>query len=231
MKNTSKLTVKSIENNLTFKELKIEHICKPSLKNSYINISHERIILKTPKVSSQYIEQLLLDKESWIRKQLLKQEQKEIKKVNLEDEILLFGEIYSIDTYEAKELKEYLLKLKITNKENILKAYDKFYKEYAKNYFTPRLEYFSQHMDSKYTELKFRKMKSRWGSCNSKGIITLNSELLKVKKELIDYVIVHELAHLTHMNHSKEFYTLVNRYLPNSKTLEKELRNIQIFIY
>ncbi|MEA2099958.1 MAG: SprT family zinc-dependent metalloprotease [Campylobacterota bacterium] len=213
---------------LIFKELKIEHICKATLKNSYISVSHSKITLKTPKVSKQYIEQLLVDKESWIRKQLFKQEQKEVKKINLEDEVLLFGEIYSIDIDEVYELRKYLLKLKISNRENILKAYDKFYKQYAQNYLTPRLEYFSQLMGLKYTEIKFRKMKSRWGSCSSRGTITLNTQLIKVKKELIDYVIVHELAHLKHMNHSKRFHSLVEEYLSDSYSLRKELKNISV---
>ena len=219
---------KSITKLIFFKELQIEHICKATLKNSYIGIRHSKITLKTPKVSKQYIENLLLDKEPWIRKQLLQLEQREVKKLNLEDEILFFGEVYSIDIPEAESLRINLAKLKINTHENILKCYDRFYKQYAQNYLTPRLEYFSKIMGLEYSELKFRKMKSRWGSCSSRGTVTLNTQLIKVKKELIDYVLVHELAHLVHMNHSIRFHTLVEQYLPDSKNLKKELRFLNI---
>ena len=218
-------------NEIVFKDLRVEHICKATLKNSYISISHAKIILKTPKVSSQYIEKLLTDKESWIRKQLFKLEQRGVTQINLEDEVLLFGDVLSIDVDEAKVLREYLGKLKIENRENILKCYDRFYKQYAQNYLTSRLEYFSQLMGLEHSELKFRKMKSRWGSCSSRGTITLNTELMKVKKELIDYVLVHELAHLKHMNHSKRFHSLVEEYLSDSYTLRKELKNLEQFSF
>jgi len=218
-------------NKILFKDLSVEHICKATLKNSYISVTHAKITLKTPKVSSKYIEQLLIDKEPWIRKQLSKLEQKGVTKINLEDEVLLFGEVFSIDVNEAEVLRGYLQKLKIENRENILKCYDRFYKHHAQLYLTPRLEYFSQIMGLRYSELKFRKMKSRWGSCSSVGTVTLNTELMKVKKELIDYVIVHELAHLKHMNHSKRFHSLVEKYLNNSSILRKELKNIAHFIF
>ena len=218
-------------NKISFKDLEIEHICKSSLKNSYISVTDEKITIKTPKVSSRYIEQLLTDKETWIRKQLFKLKQKVLIKINLEDEVLLFGEVLSIDVDEAKILREYLGKLKIENRENILKCYDRFYKHYAKLYLTPRLDYFSQLMGLRYSKLKFRKMKSRWGSCSSRGTITLNTELMKVKKELIDYVIVHELAHLKHMNHSKRFHSFVEEYLSDSYALRRELKNINIVYF
>ncbi len=221
-------------NEILFKDLRVEHICKTTLKNSYISIvpslenekNYAKIILKSPRVSKNYIKKLLTDKEVWIRKQILKIELQEVKTINLEDEVLLFGEIYSIDVDEAKILRNYLQRLKTVDKNTILNAYNKFYKQYAKDYITPRLEYFAQEMNLSYTEVKFRKMKSRWGSCSSKKSITFNTELMKVKKELIDYVIVHELSHLTHMNHSKEFHSLVDEYIYDSKLKRKELKNI-----
>jgi len=91
-----------------------------------------------------------------------------------------------------------------------------------------RVEYFSQEMQLDFKELKFKKMRSRWGSCSSLGVITLNSELTKVQSELVDYVVVHELAHLVHMNHSRAFHTLVQEYLPDSKALRKELQKVRL---
>ncbi|MCK4737791.1 MAG: DUF45 domain-containing protein, partial [Sulfurimonas sp.] len=86
------------------------------------------ITLKTSKVSNNYIQELLTKKETWIRKQLLHVEQNPPIQINLEDEVLLFGEAYSIDIDEAKELRLYLNKVKVPNKNNILKCYDNFYK-------------------------------------------------------------------------------------------------------
>ena len=217
---------------IIFKDLSVEHICKPRLKNSYISVNHElKVILKTPKVSKCYIENLLLGKEQWIRKQLLKLSQNIPEKINLEDELLLFGEVSSIDIDEAEYLRKKLDKLRKTTKVNILKCYDDFYKHYSSEYLTLRVEYFAHRMDLKFTTVKFRKMRSRWGSCSSTGILTFNTELLKVKKELIDYVVVHELAHLVHMNHSKDFHSLVNSYLPASKELRGELKRVSLFSF
>jgi len=91
-----------------------------------------------------------------------------------------------------------------------------------------RIKHYSIVMNLPYAKLKFRKMKSRWGSCNSRKEITLNKELTRVNKNLIDYVVVHELAHLKHMNHSKEFHSLVDLYLPSSKLYRKELKRIRL---
>ena len=217
-------------NKIVYKDLNIEHICKTNLKHSYITIGKDaKVTLKTPKVSQRYLENLLLDKESWIRKQIFKIEQNPPLKVSIEDEVLLFGDIYSIDVDEAQELREFLEKLKVNSDANILRCYDKFYKLIAQKYLVPRVEYFSKIMNLDFKELKFRKMKSRWGSCSSHRVITLNSELIKVKKELIDYVIVHELAHIKHMNHSKKFHDLVENHLQDSKELRRELKKIRIF--
>lgn len=73
--------------------------------------------------------------------------------------------------------------------------------------------------------LKVRKMKTRWGVCNRKdNIITLNTELIKKKVELIDYVIIHEMAHFYEGNHSKNFWAIVESACPNYKIRRAELR-------
>jgi predicted metal-dependent hydrolase len=72
--------------------------------------------------------------------------------------------------------------------------------------------------------IKIRTMKRRWGSCSSKGRITLNSELIKLDDIFTDYVILHELCHLKHHNHGAEYYKLLSEVFPDWKNVRKELR-------
>ena len=65
------------------------------------------------------------------------------------------------------------------------------------------------------TSLKIRKYRARWGSCNSKGQISLNYWLMICPDWVIDYVLIHELCHLQHLDHSRQFWQLVHSYFPN----------------
>ena len=76
--------------------------------------------------------------------------------------------------------------------------------------------------------LKFRNMKSRWGSCTSKGSIALNRYLLHTPLECIDYVILHELCHLREHNHSPKFYALLDAIMPGHKKIAKQLSNYDL---
>ena len=214
---------------MKFMDYEVDVICNPRLKNSYIRINQDSTItVKTPYKSKSFTMALLNDKSAWILKKLQETASKETIEVNLEDEVLLFGEVYSIDCEEATLLRKKLHRLKSTSPESVQKAYDRFYKESAAIYLTQELKKYAAIMQLEFSALKFRKMRSRWGSCSSKGVITLNSELMKLEKELIRYVIIHELAHLVHMNHSKEFHALVESYLPDSKQIRKRLKAVSI---
>ena len=216
-------------NKFIFENFTVTHKINKKLKNSYISILNENeVLLKTSSISQKAIHELLESKKIWIHKQLTKAQNNKPLVMNLEDEIILFGSIYSIDSIEATSLRNRLERMKISTKKNVLKSYDFFYKEYAQNYITPKVEHFAKIMGYSYKEIKYKKMKSRWGSCSSTKTLTFNTELIKVTEKLIDYVIVHELAHLKHMNHSKDFHSLVESYLPNSKVYKNELKNIKI---
>jgi predicted metal-dependent hydrolase len=76
-----------------------------------------------------------------------------------------------------------------------------------------------------FPRLFVRKMKTRWGSLSLKANLTLNLELIKAPPECIEYVIFHELCHLVHHNHSKEFFLLLNRILPDAAKLKDKLEN------
>ena len=93
--------------------------------------------------------------------------------------------------------------------------------------FEERLERIMYQFDNlPQFRLRIRKMKSRWGVCNKSSMtITLNTELIHKDVSLIDYVIVHELCHFKHMNHSNEFWNEVEKYYPYYKLARKRLKN------
>ncbi|MFA6759732.1 MAG: M48 family metallopeptidase [Sulfuricurvum sp.] len=94
----------------------------------------------------------------------------------------------------------------------------------AREYLPHRLDHFAQVMDLEYSKLNIKLLKSRWGSCNSRGEIVLNARLMELKTTQIDYVIVHELAHLVHMNHSKEFHALISRFIEDHRSVARSIR-------
>ena len=212
-------------NKLNIFGLDIAYKYNPRLKNSYINIlPSAQVVVKTPIKSEKYIYDLIEGKYEWIIKKIDHIKKYEKRDVNIEDEVLIFGEVYSIDHEIATSLRDKLQKLRTVTQENILNNYDRYYKEMSQRHIPGRVEHFSSLMGLQPTNIKFRKMKRRWGSCDSKKELTFNTNLLKLSRELIDYVIVHELAHIKHMNHSKRFHDLVKLYLPNAKELEKKIR-------
>ena len=214
---------------MEFEGMKVNVIYAPKLKHSYLRVNADSTLsIKTPVKSSHFIQTFLEEKRAWIGKQLRKNEQNRPLQVKLQDEVLLFGTLYSIDAPEVSLLRQKLTKLSTFEIEKITKAYDTFYKRSAEEYLTQRVEYFSKMMGLSYERLRFRKMKSRWGSCSSKREITLNTQLMKIDKELIDYVVVHELSHLVYMNHSKAFHDFVEQHLYGSKALRKRLKDIRL---
>lgn len=104
---------------------------------------------------------------------------------------------------------------------------DKWYKLKAKEIFKIYLDeaYYVFEEKIPYPILKIRSMKTRWGVCNRKdNSVTLNLELIKKDKEYLNYVIVHELSHFVHFDHSKAFWQTVEKYCPEYKIVRKKLK-------
>ena len=97
-------------------------------------------------------------------------------------------------------------------------------KEKALPYLKERTEYFAKLMGLKYNGIKITSAKKRFGSCSGKNSICYSWRLMQYPPEAIDYVVVHELAHTVYKNHGKDFYKLIEKYLPDYKKREKLLK-------
>lgn len=105
-----------------------------------------------------------------------------------------------------------------------LQTLEKRYRNAARDTFTRRVAYYHQFTGGNYTSITIRDQKSRWGSCSSRGTLSFNYRLVFAPPKVLDYVVVHELCHLTHMNHSKDFWNLVAEVMPEYKEYKKWLR-------
>ena len=86
-----------------------------------------------------------------------------------------------------------------------------------------RIAFFNQTYGYDFKKIAIRDQKTRWGSCSKTGTISFNYKIVHLPPHLADYIIVHELCHIGEMNHSRKFWVLVERTLPNYKMLRKEL--------
>lgn len=111
----------------------------------------------------------------------------------------------------------------VKNKEQQLKRYNLPAEEInrlvnlAKEVIPHKVEYYSSMMNLKPTGVKITKAKTRFGSCSPKNNLCFSCFLMTYPDEAVDYVVVHELAHIKYRNHSKEFYNLIEQYLPDYK--------------
>lgn len=94
----------------------------------------------------------------------------------------------------------------------------------AKEYFPKRAAYFRQFTGGTYNRITIRDQKTRWGSCSAKGTLSFNWRLMLAPPAILDYVVVHELCHLTHMNHSAAFWHAVETVYPDYRTARKWLK-------
>lgn len=194
-------------------------IIKKNNRNTYIRVRNGKIIVTTNYlVSKREIEKLINNNISSIKKMINIDNKKQDKK----DNFYYFGKCYDI-VYGFKEIDITDNKIYVLDK----KMLDKYIKKDIVRIYSERLNYWYNVFEEKIPvpNLKIRKMTSRWGVCNIKNHnVTLNYELSKYDISCLDYVIVHELCHFVHHNHSHDFWCLVLKYYPDYKKCKKMLK-------
>lgn len=195
---------------------------KKNNKNLYIRVKDDMKI----HVSCNYfttkneINRILEENINSIRKMI-----EHIKKKKDDDNRFFYlGKMYDI-IIDNNIQKVYLDKNNIYTKD--MNMLNKWYKEETIRVFDERYVYVFNHFHEQIKSpiLKIRTMKTRYGVYNRKNhTITLNSKLIEFDIDKIDYVIIHELSHIIHFNHSKNFWNLVEKYCPNYKKIRKEMR-------
>lgn len=101
-------------------------------------------------------------------------------------------------------------------------------KESARVIIKERLEFFNRYYNFKYSRVSAKNQKSCWGSCSRRGNLNFNYKVAGLPEELRDYVIIHELCHLEELNHSRKFWELVGKIIPEHKELRKKLKYFKI---
>jgi predicted metal-dependent hydrolase len=203
----------------------------------------KRVTVRAPLGSSLAdVEAVVHKKSRWIRK---KQQEFEEYPPALPPRLYVSGETHlylgqsyrllvSEDKSEGVALANGRLFLQVRDKTDLArksKLLEKWYRQQAKIIFRERLEAVyprAAHFGIPYPEMKIRKMKKRWGSCSTKGTILLNLRLIQTPKVSIDYVIIHELAHLKEHNHSRAYYNLLDRLMPDWREQRELLNRSQV---
>lgn len=214
------------------------NIIYKDVKNVNLKVKPDgEVILIAPfDMSSKEIEYIIDKRDCWIRNQLeLFSKNREPKRELVSGENFIYlGKNYRLKVieadYEKAQLKRKYFELYLKDKNSYSKKerlINDWYKSKAEVYFKEIVDRYSKIVKVKVNSVKIRCMKTRWGSCNpQKSYINLNLELIKKPKVAIEYVIFHELTHLLHYHHNRDFYNYLTLHMPDWQKRKAKLETI-----
>jgi predicted metal-dependent hydrolase len=194
------------------------------------------------KIANDFVE----SKMNWIQKNLHKIQSQEKLQTNFTFGSIFQTKFHSIFIDSTSEIKNTYLKenksikiyisdeneiQSIENQNYIRNVIEKILRIEAKSFLPKRVDELAKKHNFNYQKLAIKNTKTRWGSCSFKNNINLSLHLMRLREELIDYVILHELVHTKVKNHSIEFWTTLNIHCPNSKNLDRELKKYSLRIF
>ena len=191
-----------------------------------VSISVERdrrVIVRAPKsFSKEQLKEIVEEKKLWLYDKINYTPKYPVvfaKEFVTGESILFLGKNYKLEI-----VKENIRSLRFDNKKYYLskdnrsranKIFKNWYKRKAKELLLPKIKYYSDTLGVDYNKIQIREMKYRWASCTNKNNLVFNWRIIKAPMFVIEYLIVHELAHLLESNHTDNFWNLVKIQIPN----------------
>ena len=222
-------------------EIQFHHIVDKALKHAYITVDfYEGVILKSPPISQEKAKEAVYKKGKWILEKLKLVERIPQGEIVSGSRLLYLGRRYYVEIVSDASIQKIQVKFNhskfkiLMNPEladqgaAINEALQLFYREKAVIKIAPRMKKWSKTTGLTPTAVKFRRLSKRWGSCTADNEIIFNHDAVKLPFSLIDYIVVHELCHIKHKDHSKDFYQEVAKYMPDWVVLEERLCGMKL---
>jgi len=197
-----------------------------------INREAELVVRAPNRMSMRYIEEIVLEKDGWIKKKREQMMKKRSERKPLEfthgESFLFLGESFPLeirDQSPAPLTFDEKFVLHGRYRRNAKEVFQRWYKDMAKILLTDKTHSYAKQAGLTVNSVKITSAKKRWGSCNSKGNIHYSWRLILAPPHVVDYVVAHEVAHLKEMNHSRAFWSLVQCLYPKYKESKKWLKD------
>ncbi|MAW58361.1 MAG: hypothetical protein CL564_01890 [Alphaproteobacteria bacterium] len=205
------------------------------LKTVSLKVKNQEVVLSVPKfVTDSEIDNIIERKINWIRNKLAIEKTNSFnikRKYENGEKFLYFGSEYSLKIKHSNSDNVYLdnnimiVEVKNNSKAvHIRNILNNWYIAESKKYLIKTTNYYEVLIGVSVNKLIFGKYKSKWGSCNSKKTISYDWRIIMAPLEVIHYLIIHELCHIKHLNHSNDFWKTVEKYMANYKLQKKWLK-------
>ena len=235
-----------------YKDKEIEfNIIRRKRKSISIKIeSTGQVIVSAPlRVNKEEILKVVKSKSDWIVKNQAEIKKRGLNKITREisegSTFMYLGEEYPLHlifdegiknitvelSKESLERQRFIIHTNTIDVEKIKMAFEKWYREETLKIVTKRINYYADNFKDKVTNIRVKEQKRRWASCTGKNAILFNWRISMARADVLDYIVVHEMCHMDHRNHSKYFWNRVEEIMPNYKEKHAWLKTNGMNLY
>jgi predicted metal-dependent hydrolase len=226
-------------------------IVRSHRKTLSLQVRHGQVIVRAPySVDEKFIDTFIEKKSVWLKAKIA--QQRRVKDLCCDfsqgSTLFLFGRLVTLHIMFAKQARTFLadgindqqvLNIVLAERNQkklsddillataVKKHIEKYFKQQAEAIIPLKVNTYAQLISLHPTRIKIRQYRARWGSCNNRGELSFNYLLMMLPAHVIDYVIVHELCHLQHLNHSSDFWQLVAKHFPLFTQAKKWIKTHQ----